>query len=215
MAKRYVALLEKEGFQVFLIPGNHDHYTRRSYRKKSFYRHFPDRFDPDCPYNLKDHMVTYTKLKEGLWLMAIDTAKATSLTFSGGEFSEEIEKNLLSALSKIPSGDRVILMNHFPFFCNDPLHKQLIGKERLKTLLEKHPQVLLYVHGHTHRQTVADLRGSDLPVISDSGCTSHKKNGACHLFNLSDNTVHLGVYRYSSEWNQTEMHTFPYDQALV
>lgn len=215
MAKRYINLLKKEGFIVFTIPGNHDHYTKRNYRKKSFYRHFNPLFSKDCPYNLKDHQVSYTRLKEGLWLMGIDTAKATSMISSEGLFSKQIEENLLLALKEIPGGEKVILINHFPFFCNDSEKKQLVGGEHLKNLLEKHPQVFLYLHGHTHRQTVADLRESDLPIISDSGCTPHKNNGACHLFAIGDNTINLSVYRYSGEWNKQDTHTFTHDQTLV
>jgi len=215
MARRYIDLLEEEGFAVFTVPGNHDHYTKRSYHNKSFYRHFNPLFSKDCPYNLEKNQVSYTRLSEGLWLMGLDTAKATSLISSEGHFSAQIEKNLLSALKEIPEGEKVILINHFPFFCNDSDYKQLVGGENLKNLLAKHPQVILYLHGHTHRQTVADLRGSDLPIISDSGCTPHKKNGACHLFAIDDNTINLSVYRYTGEWNKQDMHTFTHDQTLV
>ncbi|MDN3506777.1 MAG: metallophosphoesterase [Simkaniaceae bacterium] len=215
MAKRYIDLLKKEGLEVFTVPGNHDHYTKQSYRKKSFYNHFNPHFDKDCPYNLKEHQVSYTQLSEGLWLLGIDTAKATSLISSQGHFSEEIEKNLINALKEIPEGDNVILVNHFPIFCNDSEKKQLEGKEQLKDLMAKNPQIFLYLHGHTHRQTVADLRGSDLPIISDSGSTPLRKNGACHLLTIGDNTVQLNVYRYNTEWMQTEAHAFTHDKTLV
>ncbi|NGX46691.1 MAG: 3',5'-cyclic adenosine monophosphate phosphodiesterase CpdA [Chlamydiae bacterium] len=208
MAKRYIDLLKKEGLSVFTIPGNHDHYTKRSDRKKHFYRFFDTHYDKDCPFNLKQHKVTYTRLKEGLWLMGIDTTVATSLISSQGHFTPEVEENLTKALKEIPKYEKVILLNHFPFFYNDAPKKHLVRGSLLKNLLQKHPNVQLYLHGHTHRQTVADLRGSDLPIISDSGSTPHIKNGACHLFDFGDNTIKLDVYRYEGEWKKSESHTF-------
>lgn len=208
MAKRYLDLLKERGMTVFTLPGNHDHYTRRSDAKKTFYRFFDTRFDSACPLNLKEDKITYTKLEDGLWLMGLDTALATSIVSSRGHFSPKIEEKLEQALAQIPKHDKVILINHFPFFENDPKHKQLMRGNQLKALLEKEEKVLLYLHGHTHRQTVADLRPSNLPILSDSGSTPHIKNGACHLFDLSDNAVELHVYRYGDEWKKSETHSF-------
>ncbi len=208
MARRYIDLLKNEGFAVFTIPGNHDQYTKRSYRKRSFYRFFDAKYDKGCSFDLKQDKVTYTPLQDGFWLMGIDTAVATSLISSEGYFSPQLEENFTKALEEIPKHEKVILMNHFPFFCNDSTKKQLLRGTLLKNILQKHPNVLLYLHGHTHRQTVADLRGSDLPIISDSGCTPHSKNGACHLFDFDDNKLKLDVYRYDGEWSKSESHSF-------
>ncbi len=208
MGKRFVQLLKKEGFKVFTIPGNHDHYTRRSYRRKRFYRFFDSQFDKVCPFNLKEHKVTYTQLGDRLWLLGLDTALATSFLSSQGDFSPEVEENLKKALKEIPQHDQIILLNHFPFFHNDHVRKQLMRGPVLKEMVRKCPNILLYLHGHTHRQTVADLRPNDLPIISDSGSTPHIKRGACHLFEFGDNEIKLDVYRYDDAWKQNENHTF-------
>lgn len=208
MAKRFLDLLKKEGFVVFTIPGNHDNYTKASYRRKRFYRFFEPHFHQECPYNLRDHKVSYTKLKEGLWLMGLDTAVATSWISSEGYFSPKAEENLEKALKEIPKTDRIILINHYPFFQNDPKKKQLVRAPLLKKLIGKFPNIFLYLHGHTHRQIVADLRGSDLPIISDSGSTPLIKDGACHLFSFEDNQIQLDVFRYNDNWNKSESHQF-------
>ncbi len=209
MGQRFVDLLNKEGFEVFTVPGNHDHYTRRSYRKRSFYRFFEGKYDANCPFNLRDHKISYTQVADGLWLVGLDTAVATPWTSSQGYFSIEAEENLEQALKQIPQNDKIILMNHFPFFHNDPEKKQLMRAPMLKNLLNKYPQIFLYLHGHTHRQTVADLRPNQLPIISDSGSTPHIKGGACHLINFENKNVHLDVYRHDAEWQKSETYQFP------
>jgi len=208
MAKRFVDLLKKNGLSVFTIPGNHDHYTKRSYRKKSFYRFFNSQYDKECPWNLKEHKVTYTPLADGLWLLGLDTTCATSVFSSQGYFSKEAQENLENALNTIPKTDKIILLNHFPFFLNDAPKKQLIGAPLLKNLIKKHPNVFLYLHGHTHRQVVADLRPNQLPILSDSGSTPHCKYGACHLFDLDDNRLKLDVFHFEEGWREKETYSF-------
>ena len=211
MGKKFVNLLKQEGFSVFLVPGNHDQYTRGAFRKMRYYRYFDSSYDAECPVNLKSDKVSYTQLEDGLWLVGLDTAVATSLISSQGNFSPQAEESLAEALSTIPKDDQIILLNHFPFFQNDPANKQLLRGEALKALLAKHPNVLLYLHGHTHRQTIADLRPSGLPIISDTGSTPHKKGGACHLFSLNKEEVELAPYHYTDKWEADEPHTFTRD----
>lgn len=206
-AKKFIDRLIGAGFEVFTIPGNHDHYTKTSDRKKSFYTYFADKFDPDCPLSLKNHRVTYCRWGR-YWLVALDTALATRFSSSQGLFSPETEENLKRALETIPSGDPIILLNHFPFFLNDVEKKHLLRGTELKQLLTGYPNIQLYLHGHSHRQTVADLRSSRLPIISDTGSTPHQRHGACHLFNLAGRDLHLSVYRYDGGWKENETHQF-------
>ncbi len=206
-AKRFIERLKKEGFEVFTIPGNHDHYTKASERKKSFYTFFDSQYDQSCPLNLKDHRVTYMRWGR-YWLVALDTAVATSLSSSQGYFSPQAEENLKRALETIPARDPIILLNHFPFFLNDVEKKQLVRGAQLKNLLTQYPNIFLYLHGHSHRQTVADLRPNRLPILSDTGSTPHIKNGACHLFDLQNRALKLSVYRYDSGWKANETHDF-------
>jgi len=207
-AKRFIEKLKSAGLQVFTIPGNHDSYTKSSNRKKVFYQFFDSQYDPSCPLNLKDHRVTYSKLKENLWLVCLDTAVATGLASSEGYFSPETEESLKKALNAIPEHDSIILLNHFPFFLNDVEKKQLLRGPELKNLIAQHPNIRLFLHGHSHRQTVADLRPNRLPIISDSGSTPRIKDGACHIFDLSDRNLHLSVYRYDGGWKANEPHRF-------
>lgn len=207
-AKRFIEKLKKEGFEVFTIPGNHDHYTKSSDRKKVFYQFFDSQYDPACPFNLKEHRVTYSKLWGNSWLVCLDTAIATGFASSEGYFSPETEENLKQALKAIPHEDPIILINHFPFFQNDIEKHLLMRGEELKDLIGSHSNILLYLHGHSHRQTVADLRPNRLPIISDTGSTPHHKNGACHLFDWNQRNMKLSVYRYDGGWKENDTHRF-------
>lgn len=185
LAKQFVDNLKREGFKVFTLPGNHDHYTRNAYKTKLFYNFFDSQYDTHSEVTLKNDGVTTTRLGENWWLVALDTAIATSLLSSNGLFSSEIELRLEEVLNKIPSGHAVILMNHFPIFSNESSRKSLLRKEALKQLLERHSKVKLFLHGHTHRHCIADLRNSHLPIMLDSGSTALKTQGSWNLITIT------------------------------
>ena len=101
MAKRFIEALKEKGMKVFVIPGNHDHYTKRAGRNKVFYRYFDPLFTPS-PFTLKEHGVTASPLSNGWTLIALDTTLATPLTSSNGLFSEATEEHLKNLLRQIP-----------------------------------------------------------------------------------------------------------------
>jgi len=206
--QRFVKALENAGFQVYTLPGNHDQYTRRSENKKNFYNYFASRFDEKCPLSLREDRVTYVQLKKSLWLVILDTAIATSFTSAQGHFSTEVRESLEKALQAIPTSDTVIMVNHFPLFDQEPTNKELIGAEFLKKMLKRAPHVLMYLHGHTHRPSIADLRPNQLPIVSDTGCTVYKKYGGCHLLTIRDTGVTLDVFSYNAAWKKHQTHEF-------
>lgn len=206
--KRFIDQLQEQGFKVFVVPGNHDQYTKGAYRSMRFYRYFEPGYAASCPLNLEKDKVSYLELEKGLWLVGLDTAVATSLASSQGLFSPEVEQNLKKALHAIPSEDSVILLNHFPLFDQEVTSKELVRKTALQELLTHYPNVCLYLHGHTHRQTVADLRASGLPIISDTGSTPERQGGACHLFSFTPQSIGLNVYRYTDGWKKNQTYTF-------
>ena len=200
MAKQFIESLRDLNIGIFTIPGNHDHYTKSAFRKKQFYSFFNSSFGA-CPFNLKDHGVTATPLEEGWWLIALDTALSTSLYLSTGYFSEEIERCLRETLNSIPKDQKIILLNHFPLFEMDHPRKRLRRASHLLDLLLHTPSVQLYLHGHTHRHCIADLRKNGLPIILDAGSTTEVKTGGWHLIDLNKDQVEIQKYRYTEgEW---------------
>lgn len=183
-ARAWIQSLHAAHFPTFAIPGNHDHYTKSAYQKRLFYDFFPDRYDAHCPYSLREEGLTLAKLGHRWWICLLDTALATSLISSRGLFSKKTETSLVSALQAIPREDNVIMLNHFPLFTNESTRKELVRKEALKQLLSQFPNVRLFLNGHTHRHSIADLRASQLPLILDSGSTAYKHSGTCNLIRI-------------------------------
>ena len=145
-ARAFVQQLRQEGLRVFVIPGNHDHYTKAAYTARLFYDFFPDRYEQACPESLAVEGVTSVPIAPGWRLCLLDTALATPLTSSRGLFSETIEQALESTLQRIPPGERVFLINHFPLFSCDSPRKELLRREALQALLGRYPCVTLFAH---------------------------------------------------------------------
>jgi len=189
LAQQFVEGLQQEGFKVFTLPGNHDQYTKKAFKEQLFYQFFNRAYTPSTEpltsLSLKEDGLTAAYFGHGWWLIALDTAIATSLISSNGYFSPELEQKLEKALKEIPVDHHVILINHFPIFSNESARKSLIRKEALKKLIEGFPKVKLFLHGHTHRHCIADLRSSHLPIFLDSGSTAQK----CGTWNLIDITA--------------------------
>src|SRR5262249_34277051 len=71
LAKAFVDTLRSEKFQVFTLPGNHDHYTKNAYRQRRFYQFFDATYA--APLNLREHGMTTMHLGHQWWLFALDT----------------------------------------------------------------------------------------------------------------------------------------------
>lgn len=186
------------------IPGNHDHYTYRSYRKKHYYKAIQNKRGPvehkaDF-FHLAEHGLEAHRLASNWWLIALDTARATNFYSSRGLFSEKLEQRLIELLSLIPSDHSTLLFSHYPFFEND-LHRHSLKRgDALEKLLRKEKRIKAFLHGHTHRNTIADLQPSGLPLILDSGCCAHAKRGSWNLLTLDDKGVKVDAYHWSGEW---------------
>ncbi|MBF5059761.1 metallophosphoesterase [Candidatus Neptunochlamydia vexilliferae] len=208
LAKNFVDALKKEGMTVFLIPGNHDHYTKKADRTKRFYNYFPMPESQEG-FSLEKHGVTALPLTEGWNLVLLDTSYASALTSSNGFFSPALEKNLQALLQKLNPEEQVILVNHFPFFQHERPKRRLIRGEKLREMIASHPNITLYLHGHTHRRTIADLRPNGLPLIFDSGSTGHKK-GSWNQLDLEQTSLKLTSHRWKEGWSIIDTQSFTF-----
>jgi len=197
LASEFIETLKERNLRVVVIPGNHDHYTKRSWRNKDFYRFFSDYSENG--FSLKDDGVAIIPLDQSWTLIALDTAVATSLRSSNGHFTQGAEAALRKALKKVSLGENVIVMNHFPLFENDKASKNLVRAAELRTLLSSHPNVRFYIHGHTHIHCVADLRPSRLPIILDSGSASHLLKKSWNLIDISSSGATVHAYSSAAE----------------
>lgn len=193
-AKAFVETLKEANMQVFVVPGNHDQYTRKDYRSQTFYSFFEDTFSTDSTLSLKRDKVAARYLGHQWWLVGLDTALATPLFAAYGSFSAQIERKLRETLSSIPKEHHILLLNHFPMFKQPSPRNTLRRYEALQDLLQEFPNVRFYLHGHTHRHCIADLRSNNLPIVLDSGSTAHHRKGSWNLIEIASDRGLVETY---------------------
>lgn len=211
-AKEFMEGLQGAGIRAFVLPGNHDKYTKKACESQLFYEFFPEAFSGDSAFTLKKHRLSSCYLGHKWWLVGMDTAHATSLLSSCGTFSQEQELALNELLQSLPEDHHVVLLNHFPFSQQEAPRKLLKRGGALATLLQRHANVRLYLHGHTHRHCVADLGPSSLPVVLDSGSISHKQNSSWNLVDLYDKGATVEAFFWNQKtWDPLSFHSYVWD----
>jgi 3',5'-cyclic AMP phosphodiesterase CpdA len=204
LAQEFVSKLSEKWLAV---PGNHDHYTYWSYKKKRFYNYFTNPSSP-FPFTLKEHGVEAHQIEPNWWTIALDTTRATGLYSSRGLFSQKTETHMKELLKLIPENAKIIVLNHYPFFQNDAHRRNLERGEALQSLLEKDLRIHLYLHGHTHRQIIANLKQNNLPITLDSGSCTKNERASWHLIDLKTDGCEVSVYTWNEKWNKTKMENF-------
>jgi 3',5'-cyclic AMP phosphodiesterase CpdA len=204
-----VRFTKKLSMPWIAIPGNHDCYTYRSDREDHFYRYFTNQrkeiTHPVEFFNLKQQGIEvhpFGPSDSRYWVLALDTTRATNLYSSQGLFSEKQEAYLEEILGLIPENEPILLFNHYPFFPNDETRRNLVRGDALQQLLKRHPRIRIYLHGHTHRHTIADLQGNRLPLILDSGSCGERKNGSWNLIHLQQDGCQVDAYRWEGKWKK-------------
>lgn len=206
-AKSFIDKLKENNIKVLVIPGNHDIYTKRTDKKKIFYKTFEnDREEQDYPfknYSLKNDNIEVHPIIDNWYAVLLDTAISTSIISSRGYFSKNLEKKLKTTLKKFSPSDKIILVNHFPFFEHESPRKKLIRSHALRKIIQNNTNIKFYLHGHTHSHIVADLRENHLSIVLDSGCISHKEKGRWNLLNLNQDSCDVDVFQCdNADWKK-------------
>jgi 3',5'-cyclic AMP phosphodiesterase CpdA len=203
----FIQELKKRGIEVFALPGNHDAYTKKAYRKKTFYQELKEclPFKGEFNFSLEEHRVAAFKLTHDLYLVLVDAACYTPLFQSNGSFSFEIQEHLESLLENIPKESKIWLCSHFPFFEHEHPKRVLEGAKNLKALIEKFHQIEIYFHGHTHRQALVDLRENNLPIISDSGSLTLKHRSSYNVIDLKGQSLQLSRIQHQTTFQTVEV----------
>ncbi|MCB1109971.1 MAG: YkgJ family cysteine cluster protein [Chlamydiia bacterium] len=68
----------------------------------------------------------------------------------------------------------------------------------------------IYLYGHTHRHTIADLRPNSQPLLLNSGSTGHR-NGSWNQLDLDETTLTLTPYRWQEGWQEEKTQTFTFE----
>lgn len=201
MAQQFLDSIDSGKTSFLVLPGNHDHYTKKAFQDKRFYQFFTNPTSCVFPeYSLRKDRIEVHALNDQWRIITLDTTLATSLLSSQGLFSKELEDKLSQVLASIPSDLSVMIVNHYPFFQNERAKNLLLRGNKLQELIQKHPHVKMYLHGHTHRECIADLRVSNLPIVLDSGSTGSFDRASFHMMDLYKNKCDLKTYQWKENW---------------
>lgn len=193
LAAQFVNKLEELGLKTIVIPGNHDSYNKKSDQSKRFYQILPSSTE------LRDNSIVSGDLGEGFKYIALDTTLATPLWSSQGLFSEDIEAKLLKILGAIDKDQPVVLINHFPIVTRKhmAIRHQMVRYQYLKQIVENHPNIKLYLCGHTHLSEIINQK----PIILNSGSLTLTQGGSFHIMDLKPKSIEVQAYSHrENEW---------------
>ncbi len=200
-AKEFIDLFDKK-IEFFIIPGNHDQYTKKAFKKEVFYKFF-DSKNTHLLKSLKNEKIETYPLSEKWYYIGLDSCVPTHIFSCSGLFSEDLEKHLIEILEKIPKDKNILLVNHFPIIHDVAKRKILKRREFLYKLLKKYPNIKLYLHGHTHKFAIEKQK--DLPYMICSGCASLKKNASFNVLEISDFSCKIINYLSKDEkWQKNK-----------
>jgi 3',5'-cyclic AMP phosphodiesterase CpdA len=201
-AKNFIGKIKQKGIKVFGLPGNHDAYTKKAFKRKLFYQHFKGLlpFKGEFEFDLETHKVAAFCLDPDHYLVLIDASCYTPYFQSNGILSFQIEQHLQALLEMIPPSGKIWMGCHYPFFEHENERRILIGAKNLKKIIERFTQIEVFFHGHTHRQAIADLRVNDLPIISDSGSLTYIKKSSFNYLTYDDDILVISKYHHEQKF---------------
>lgn len=199
-------LVQKFAKPWIAVPGNHDQYTLRSYRQQHFYQYFTN--PSPAVYRLATDGLEGHKIAPKWWVLSLDTSRPTHLATSNGLFSKPMEEKLEHLLNVIPKEEKVILFNHYPFFQQEEKKRSLERSDALEKLIRNHPNIVLYLHGHTHRHSIADLQSNELPITLDSGSCCVTQGGSWNLIDLHEKGCSITPYSWNNQWENKKTQEF-------
>ena len=223
VAAAFVDKLQSQQLPCLHVPGNHDHYVRRTF-DEGYFRHlypsmthkslnanslFADRFE------LQD-----LSSKEGnpwrIWLL--DQCLPTSWISSSGQFDTHAVGRLAAAMKS--SGDlpgNWLVCGHFPLHNCASRYRELQGRRELRALLEQHSNVRLYLHGHTHQSHLFDERPDRSFMAIDAGSCTQRRRATFNIYELHPQSALLRGFKSSIEskarsWQEVTRMTWSWDK---
>ncbi|HRI87677.1 MAG TPA: metallophosphoesterase [Candidatus Hydrogenedentes bacterium] len=145
-ARQFVDAVHARGFDIHLLPGNHDVYTFGSQRTRRFEHHF-------APYLHADGCPARVTLPGGTPMILVPTVCANWLSSRGRISDEEIAQ--VRALVDATEGP-IIVAGHYPVLARTVAYeltpqRQLRNATALHDALGESGKEILYIAGHVHR----------------------------------------------------------------
>ncbi|OLP57217.1 metallophosphatase [Rhizobium rhizosphaerae] len=186
--------LQEEGKpdRISVIPGNHDAYVPGAYEKsvKAWYPYMRGDRGPEA-WNEDFHCFPYLRVRGQVAIIGCSTAVATPPFAASGYFGRRQARETVNLLRAAGEAGlfRVVLIHHPPIRGATSMHKRMIGIRRFGAVISSGGAELV-LHGHTHLNTVYQLRGQirPVPVIgiasASQGPGGHKPPAGFNLFSI-------------------------------
>lgn len=186
-AQNFIQELQPLGIPLLKIPGNHDHYTKKAFKKKLFYTYLTNHKGPKVePFSLKDDGFEIYLYDEAT-LILLDQTKATPWFTAYGHITEGVCQKISSILAKIPAQIPFIFVGHFPLISDKKkiYHHALKGACYLEAVLKTH-QPSFYLHGHNHTLNVIQQPSF---IQIDSGSLSDVQKGSFIVLDTQNHKI--------------------------
>ncbi len=192
LAHEVLSPLLAEPEKVTVIPGNHDKYVSGACQPSLFHKYFGTYF-------------TDTEIKTqhlfGKWhLIAWDSTHPNDWRTASGTVQRNTLLETENYIRQQAPSSRFIIANHYPlWFPSDyivhPRH-ELHNLSYVRHWIQQQSQVLLYLHGHIHRNWhhVVHRKTEPLYLVNSASSTSLKsarQKSVFHRIQLSDQQVEI------------------------
>lgn len=152
---------------VSVVPGNHDAYVPGSFDKAC--RAWGAWMTGDGVNQPVDrHSFPYLRVRGGVALIGVSTARATAPFMANGFFREGQGLRLEHVLDETAARGlfRVVMIHHPPVRGAVQQHKRLFGIARFNKIMHRHGAELI-LHGHSHDPTLYWIGGREarIPVV--------------------------------------------------
>ena len=186
-AKGYLDQLHAKGFNLRLIPGNHDYGKKGNLAlEEGFIRfkgHFSQYHDNGMDYPYPDNI-------DGHCLIGLNSMQSEygldGILADGGVGEDQVEKtaDLINEYRETSNGKVIVYLHHHPFLYPDELPLRRVGeavghwlkdgKEFMSTIKDLNIDVLLFGHEHRHLKFTNTILNDryNIPYIISSGKSS-------------------------------------------
>ncbi|GMW02676.1 MAG: phosphohydrolase [Candidatus Hydrogenedentota bacterium] len=207
MAKAFVDRLQRSGFSVHLVPGNHDVYTFESVRDHRFARHFGPLLPP------AGFPVRRT-LAGGTPIILVPTVCPNMLSSKGLIHELEIEKTA-ELLSRCEDSV-IIVAGHYPLLNRTHAYeltreRRLRNADALRKALGESGKRILYVAGHVHRFShTQDPHYPNLRHLTTGAFFYRNRKesvtGEFSRLDIQDAACCVHRFVHTHEWGSEEVH---------